>query len=689
MASSVGEQNTAVGVQALKSSQAAYSTAVGYQALHLNTTGNQNTALGHSALRSNTEGEYNIGLGHSALYANTTGDNNSASGYAPLWKNTTGSNNTANGYFALKENTSGIGNIAMGYLTLDSNITGSYNTALGTSADVSASSLTNTTAIGYGAIVAASNTMQLGNTSVTNVKTSGSITAGAITIPNTDGTSGQVLKTDGSGALSWVTQDGTGTDDQNISGSELSGTTLTIGIEGGSSETVDLSGLQDGTGTDDQNISGSGLSGTTLTIGIEGGSNETVDLSSLSNASSVNDLSDALIEDSSLYLGNDPSSSTSTAQYNIAVGATALNAVTTGDSNAAIGYGALTANTTGWGNTAVGYDSLTTNIVGRNNTAVGYNASKTSNEHANSAFGAYALEDSTSGVGNTAVGYEALKENTTGGNNVALGSAALDTNTTGTNNTVIGAAADVASAALTNATAIGYEASVAASNTVQLGNTSVTNVKTSGSITAGAITIPNTDGSANQVLKTDGSGTLSWVAKDNSNGFWAINFIHSSEYENLATRGTRYYQIYAAKNMTVSKLTVKGYNSTNGDSNDSTIIGGIYRGELGSNSTAGGTLIGQGSRTSVNGLNEIALSAESGQNLNVTELEPLIIALHVVTTADGNDQKAYFSPEVYCPTGLTGLTVARSKNENLTSLPSSPSATSQWNNCKGFVAYIH
>ena len=71
-------------------------------------------------------------------------------------------------------------------------------------------------------------------------------------------------------------QDGTGTDDQNISGSGLSGTTLTIGIEGGSSETVNLSSLQDGTGTDDQNISGSGLSGTNLTIGIEGGSSETV-----------------------------------------------------------------------------------------------------------------------------------------------------------------------------------------------------------------------------------------------------------------------------------------------------------------------------------------------------------------------------------------------------------------------------
>ena len=39
-----------------------------------------------------------------------------------------------------------------------------------------------------------------------DVTTSGSMTVGAITIPNTDGTSGQVLTTDGSGTLSWSNQ---------------------------------------------------------------------------------------------------------------------------------------------------------------------------------------------------------------------------------------------------------------------------------------------------------------------------------------------------------------------------------------------------------------------------------------------------------------------------------------------------
>ncbi len=68
------------------------------------------------------------------------------------------------------------------------------------------------------------------------------------------------------------------TDDQNIAGSGLAGNILTIGIENGTNETVDLSTL---VGSDDQNISGSGLAGNILTIGIENGTNETVDLSAL------------------------------------------------------------------------------------------------------------------------------------------------------------------------------------------------------------------------------------------------------------------------------------------------------------------------------------------------------------------------------------------------------------------------
>jgi hypothetical protein len=66
----------------------------------------------------------------------------------------------------------------MGNNALSTNTSGSENTAIGFGADVGANNLTNATAIGAGAIVADDSTIQLGNTAVTDVKTSGAITAG-------------------------------------------------------------------------------------------------------------------------------------------------------------------------------------------------------------------------------------------------------------------------------------------------------------------------------------------------------------------------------------------------------------------------------------------------------------------------------------------------------------------------------
>jgi len=74
-------------------------------------------------------------------------------------------------------------------------------------------------------------------------------------LPLMDGNANQLLQTNGTGNTNWVNSSTVGTDDQNISGSGLSGTTLTIGIENGTSETINLSSLQDGIGTDDQTLS--------------------------------------------------------------------------------------------------------------------------------------------------------------------------------------------------------------------------------------------------------------------------------------------------------------------------------------------------------------------------------------------------------------------------------------------------
>ena len=120
----------------------------------------------------------NTAIGYLALPSNTTGSFNTASGAGSLFSNTTGDGNTATGLEALASNTTGSSNTAFGFGALSLNVQGSDNTAIGNSANVGSDSLTNATAIGFGAIVNTSNTLQLGNTAVTDVKTSGAITAG-------------------------------------------------------------------------------------------------------------------------------------------------------------------------------------------------------------------------------------------------------------------------------------------------------------------------------------------------------------------------------------------------------------------------------------------------------------------------------------------------------------------------------
>jgi len=175
-----------------------------------------------------------------------------------------------------------------------------------------------------------------------------------------------------------------------------------------------------------------------------------------SGATDIDGLSDALVENNSIYLGNDPSSTTDTAEYNVAVGITALDAITTGDQNVAIGYDALTDNTTGGNNSAFGHKALYENISGPGNTAIGYktlyeNTSGTYNTATgldalrnnstgdyNTAAGPWALYNNTTANYNTAFGINALQYNTTGANNIAIGAYAGDAITTGSNNTIIG-----------------------------------------------------------------------------------------------------------------------------------------------------------------------------------------------------------------------------------------------------------
>jgi hypothetical protein len=183
-----------------------------------------------------------------------------------------------------------------------------------------------------------------------------------------------------------------------------------------------------------------------------------------------------------------------------------------GDNNLAIG--SSMGSGTGKRNTAIGSRALESysGTGYDNNTAVGfYNMRALTTGSGNTAMGAENMFSLTTGIANTSIGNQTMLNVSTGSNNTGVGQRAGQSITTGTNNTLIGFNADVSSSTANNETVIGKGATGSGDNTVQLGNTSVTNVNTSGTITAGAITIPNTDGTNGQVLTTDGSGALTWT----------------------------------------------------------------------------------------------------------------------------------------------------------------------------------
>jgi hypothetical protein len=194
-----------------------------------------------------------------------------------------------------------------------------------------------------------------------------------------------------------------------------------------------------------------------------------------------------------------------------------------GDNNLAVG--SSMGSGTGKRNTAIGSRALESysGTGYDNNTAIGYfNMKALSTGSGNTALGAENMFSLTTGIANTSIGNQTMLNVSEGSNNTGLGQRAGESITTGTNNTLIGLNADVSSPNANNETVIGKGATGSGDNTVQLGNTSVTNVNTSGTITAGAITIPNTDGTTGQVLSTDGSGALSWTTPSSGAATHAI-----------------------------------------------------------------------------------------------------------------------------------------------------------------------
>jgi len=125
-----GNQDVAFGVGALLNRSGSHNTAVGGMALISNLSGVRNTAMGSEALHDNVSGSYNTGLGFKALYYNVSGSQNTATGYESLKVNT-GYDNTANGFYSMLNNLGGANNTAIGSHAMQANTTGGNNTAVG------------------------------------------------------------------------------------------------------------------------------------------------------------------------------------------------------------------------------------------------------------------------------------------------------------------------------------------------------------------------------------------------------------------------------------------------------------------------------------------------------------------------------------------------------------------------------
>jgi hypothetical protein len=283
ISNSTGSQIVAIGYGALQNNTASYNTAVGWSALTSNTTGSNNIAIGKESLYLNTTASNNTGVGNQTLLNNVTGSNNTTLGYQGLYYNT-GSFNTAVGSSSLTQNTTGASNVALGFNSLYYNTTGSNNVGIGqealyknitgginvgigyqagvflgdgtTNNTTSVSSVfigastksltnndTNQIVIGYNAIGKGSNTVQLGNTSITNTYLQGSVTVNnAFSLPTTAPTSGQVLGYLGAGTTTWVSGSSSGICGiANSSGVYTYYATLSLAITAAvSGQTVDL-----------------------------------------------------------------------------------------------------------------------------------------------------------------------------------------------------------------------------------------------------------------------------------------------------------------------------------------------------------------------------------------------------------------------------------------------------------------
>jgi hypothetical protein len=244
------------------------------------------------------------------------------------------------------------------------------------------------------------------------------------TLPTADGTNGQVLSTNGSGALSWNTPSSVGAIND-----------LTDAVKGITDFTNSMILGHETTGTLDN-----------------ADENTAVGIASMQSITSG---------DQNTALGYASLATVTSGSQNTALGYASLATVTSGSQNTAVGYTAGYEITTGTLNVCLGHEAGYGIQDGSNNIAIGYgvyrdgaiNASPVGSYNigiggaalyngpfgnSNIAVGQSAMANAADAANNIAIGYEAGNGVTSGDDNVLLGYQAGRTLTTGTGNVFIG-----------------------------------------------------------------------------------------------------------------------------------------------------------------------------------------------------------------------------------------------------------
>lgn len=224
---------------------------------------------------------------------------------------------------------------------------------------------------------------------LTALTVSGQLTAGGLAYPTSDGSADQVLKTDGSGTISFGT---------------VSGTTLN-------------------NNTNNYVMTGTGSSNT-----LNGEANLTFDGSSLTiNGSALNFQAGITNFTNSIMIGDTTTGTLNSADGNTGLGVDVFEALTEGDNNVAIGFGALKACTTGSELVGVGPDALKSATTAVSCIAIGDRA----------------FEDLVDSPYNVAIGYKSGQNFEDGASNEGsctfVGDSSGRSVTSGKQNTMIGA----------------------------------------------------------------------------------------------------------------------------------------------------------------------------------------------------------------------------------------------------------